>query len=164
MRPSRVFLALVLLLAPPAQSGGPPDPPPASDWIAAAQVAAGKCIAVTGHDQVQHKLKLVAWSDEGLKVSDGRGRLVFYPKEQVRRIGVYRRCSSSLVSLYGALLGFTVGFGATAILAGGLCTDCSEGGTGVLGATAAGAAVAVVSALVAARSSDQPVRWIYEKR
>lgn len=163
MRLIRMFLAL-LLLAPPAQPGDRAKALPSGDWKAAAQVVSGSCIAVVGSDQVQHKVKLVSWSEQGLTVFARRDQQAVFARDEVLRIGVYKRCNSSRAALYGAVFGFTIGFLATVIFAGGVCADCEDGGTGVVGAVAAGGAVAVASALVASRSSDQPARWIYEKR
>lgn len=168
MQSIRVFLALALL-APPLPAGGPrPAPPsrvglPSSNWMEVAQTAKGTCIAVVGPDQIQRKVTLVSWSAQALTVSAGRDREFAYAREDVLRVGIYKRCKSSRAALYGALFGFTIGVLATAMIGGGICVDCAEGGTAVVGALAAGGAVAAASALVASRSSDQPARWIYER-
>lgn len=138
-----------------------PPPAPSSDWKVLSQLPAGRCLAILTGDQEQRKVRLVRWSEDVLQVEAGRGEQISYTRERLLQVGEYKHCGSAKAALLGGILGFTVGFGAMAVGTRSLCTDCSPGESGLLGAVAVGAAVGVVAAIVSARSTDQPVRWLY---
>jgi hypothetical protein len=161
MRALRILLAILLLTAP--VSARKQDVPPSPDWTSLARLPPGRCIAVMGPDQRLVKARLVRWSASEILLDAGRGGSISLPREQIRKVGLYRSCGSAKAASYGAIFGFSIGFGATAIGTGSLCLDCADGETGLLGALVVGATVGVISAIVAWRSSDQPARWVYQQ-
>jgi hypothetical protein len=162
MKALRLTLACLLLLPSSGVAQAPPGPTP--DWSAVQALPSRACLLVVTTGQRQWKGRLTGWDGPKLLLQVARRATLLFPAEDVLRLGVYKKCSSARSAFYGALFGFSIGFGAMAIGTQSLCVNCEPGETGLLGALIVGGVVGGLSAWVASRSSDQPVRWVYLKQ
>lgn len=162
MKTLRVTLACLLLLPTSGVAQAPAEP--SADWAAVQALPSRACLLVVTTDQREWKGRLSGWDGAKLLLQVARRETLTFAPEDVQRLGAYKKCSSARSAFYGALFGFSIGFGAMAIGTQSLCVNCDAGETGLLGALIVGGVVGGLSAWVASRSSDQPVRWVYLKK